>query len=190
MLTNVLLAVLLSTAEAAPVRENGQIELMLSQETDDALLELELAVTDRLRLRAELPVHAWVADDVEIGLAYELSRKGRPTLVVGIDSLVTHPSELTLRLGSDIPLGRGVIHSAVKVGVGHTRDVVLELDGARDGSNWAGTLELRHDSGASELRITPGVAWKVRGVWIGMGVALPSAGTSQTSLVFKTGFDF
>lgn len=203
MMTKGLLAVILAlgsavaglsqTAGTIEEGEKGRLQLTLSQSSDHAevaRLELEVDLGDRLWFRADLPVSVWPAEDAEIGLGYDFLREGRSTLGAGIELRPSDPSDLSLRLESRIALGRAEIHSELAVEVGRTRDVMLELAGGRGGSNWRGTLELRYDAGASELRITPGVTRRVRGVWIGMGIALPSASTSKTSLVFRTGFDF
>jgi hypothetical protein len=70
------------------------------------------------------------------------------------------------------------------------RVVVLELAGSLDDSRWRGTLDVRRESGISGLRITPGGAWKIRNVRIGMGVALPSAREPGPSLVLRADFEF
>jgi hypothetical protein len=149
MTTKGLLALLLAlgSAEAGLAQtigriepgENGRVQLTISQSPDRAevaRLEVEVGLSDRLQFFAELPIAVRPAEDVSIGLAYDFLPEGRSTLGAGIELQAADPSDLSLHLESVIALGRGEIHSQLEVGVGRTRDVVLELAGARRGANF------------------------------------------------------
>jgi hypothetical protein len=190
MLTKVMVAVLFMVSSAVVMTAQSRFTV----DTGERVFGLPVATLDilsgRMQFRAEMPLSASHTDGAEIGVAYNFSRLDRATFFAGIDVEPADPSDLSLHFESELTLERGEIEVELTAGVGAERDVTLELAGSLDDSRWRGTLDLRSEPGVSQPRITPGVAWKVRDVWIGMGVAFPSARESKPSLVLKAVFEF
>jgi hypothetical protein len=211
MLSEVFLTVLLTTgataATSAPApmeindeKENGQVELTVQSGArtvvDDAAhdllasLEFELGLTDRLELRAEFPLSIRSAEELELGLAYNFLRSDRVTFFAGVDVAPAEPAALILHLQSEIAMAQAEIRVEMTAGLDHEHSLQLDLAAGPEGSQWRGTLELRRETISSEVHVTPGLARKISGSWIGIGIALPHADHSQPSLQLKTGFDF